>query len=28
MKINQKTIRINTTEDGIWNVTATMLKAA
>lgn len=28
MKINQKTIRIQTTEDGIWNVTSTMLKAA
>jgi hypothetical protein len=28
MKINQKTIRVQTTEYGIWNVTSTMLKAA
>ena len=28
MKINQKTIRIQTTEDGVWTVTSTMLKAA
>ena len=28
IKINPKTIRIATDEDGIWNVTSTMLKAA
>jgi hypothetical protein len=28
MKINKKTIRVQTTEDGIWKVTSTMLKAA
>ena len=28
MKINRKTIRVQTTEYGIWNVTSTMLKAA
>ena len=28
IKINPKTIRIATDEDGIWNVTSTMLRAA